>query len=103
MENPEATERISKRAWELRSYELKYEPREIIKSQVLANFITDFTLGAREQADLLEGWILNMDAVSNSKGQASGLSSSFQKDLSLSNLLPSVSRHPTMKPSTRQS
>ena len=46
-----------------------------VKGQVLADFIADFTPGATEQADLLEGWILNVDEASNSKGQASGLSS----------------------------
>jgi len=44
MENPEATRKISKWASELRSYRLKYEPRTSIKSQVLADFIADFTL-----------------------------------------------------------
>ena len=55
VENPEATGRISKWASELRSYRLIYEPRTIIKSQVLADFITDFTLGATEHTDQLEG------------------------------------------------
>jgi len=32
----------------------------------LANFIADFTPGATEQYDLLEGWILNMDGSLNS-------------------------------------
>jgi len=34
----------------------------------LVDFIADFTPGATEQADLLEGWILNVDEGSNSKG-----------------------------------
>ena len=55
-------------ASELRSYGLKYEPRISIKSQVLGDFIAGFTLGTTEYADQLEGWILNVDGASNSKG-----------------------------------
>ena len=47
MENLEAIRRISKWASELRSYELRYEPRTAIKGQILADFITDFTLGSQ--------------------------------------------------------
>jgi len=36
---------------DLRSYELRYEPRATIKGQVLANFIVDFTPRATEQVD----------------------------------------------------
>ena len=46
---------------------LRYEPRTTIKGQVLADFIVDFTPGATEQAEQLEGWILNVDEASNSK------------------------------------
>ena len=67
MENPEATRKISKWASELRSYRLKYETRTSIKSQVLADFITDFTLGTTEHADQPKGWILNTNGASNSK------------------------------------
>ena len=52
MENSEATRKISKWASEHRSYGLRYEPRIIIKGQVLVDFIADFTPGALEQADL---------------------------------------------------
>jgi len=35
--------------------------------------LLDFTLEATEQADLLEGWILNVDGASNSKGAGIGI------------------------------
>jgi len=38
------------------------------KGQVLIDFIIDFTPGATEQADLLKGWIMNVEGASNSKG-----------------------------------
>ena len=67
MKNPEATGRISKWATELRSYGLRYEPRTVIKCQVLADFIADFTPEAIAHTDQLEGWILNVNGASNSK------------------------------------
>ena len=67
MKNLEATRRTSKWASKLRSYGLKYEPRTSIKGQVLAYFIADFTLGTTKYADQLEGWILNVDGMSNNK------------------------------------
>ena len=51
MEKLEATGRISKWASELRSYGLRYESRETIKGQILADFIADFTSRAIEHAD----------------------------------------------------
>ena len=48
----------------------QYEPRTAIKGQVLADFIADFTPGITDHADQLEGWILNVDGASNSKGAA---------------------------------
>ena len=52
---------------------LSYEPRAAIKGQVLADFIVDFTPRATERVDLLEGWILNVDGASNSKGAGIGI------------------------------
>jgi len=66
-ENLKAAERISKWALKLRSYGLRCEPRAVIKGQVLADFIADFTPGATKHVDLLEGWILNADRASNSR------------------------------------
>jgi len=101
VENPEATRKILKWASELRSYGLRYEPRAIIKGQVLADFINDFPPGATEQANQPEGWILNVDSASNSKGQ--GSFSPHQKDQLSNNPSLSASRHPTTKPSMKQS
>jgi len=36
--------------------------------QVLANLIVEFTPGPPTQCNLLDGWVLNMDGTSNSKG-----------------------------------
>ena len=68
VENLQATGQIAKWATELRPYGIKYEPRTAIQEQVLANFITEFTLIAPTQSDLLEGGTLTVDGASNSKG-----------------------------------
>jgi hypothetical protein len=41
--NPEASVRIAKWATELSGYHITFEPRTAIKSQVLADFVVDWT------------------------------------------------------------
>jgi len=60
-----------------------------------------FPLGATEQANQPEGWILNVDSASNNKGQ--GSFSPHRKDQLSNNPSLSASRHPTTKPSMKQS
>jgi hypothetical protein len=43
LRNPEASARIAKWAAELSGYNITFEPRTTIKSQVLADFIVDWT------------------------------------------------------------
>jgi len=50
------------------AYWLKYETRTAIKGQIPDNFITNFTLGITYHADQPEGWVMNVDGASNSKG-----------------------------------
>ena len=71
MKNLKAMVRISKWASDLKSYRLKYEPRTAIKGQVLTDFIAKFILGITGHTDQLDGWVLNVDRASNSKGQES--------------------------------
>ena len=68
IENPEATRMIAKWAAELNPHDVKYEPKTTIKGQVLADFIAEFTPRTSAQGDMLEGWIINVDGASNSKG-----------------------------------
>jgi len=103
VENPEAIGRISKWASELRSYEIRYEPRTTVKVQVITDFTAHFTRGATEHVDQLEGWIMNMDGASNSKEEGTESSSSLQKNPSSNSPFPSGFQHPIMKSNTRQS
>jgi hypothetical protein len=52
--NPEASVRIAKWAAELSGYHITFEPRTTIKSQVLADFIVDWTGPVRPQEESLE-------------------------------------------------
>ncbi|XP_074291400.1 uncharacterized protein LOC141618190 [Silene latifolia] len=67
----------------LSGYDLNFEPRTAIKSQALADFVSDFSPTLQEQADseiltLSEAkgeqvWELHVDGVSNTKGAGVGL------------------------------
>ena len=51
-----------------RPFEVTFKPKTSIKSQVLADFIAKFTSEPPQQRNPLEGWVFNVDGVSNSKG-----------------------------------
>ena len=72
-EKSQSNRKDIKMASELRSYGLRCEPRIVIKGQVLADFIADFTSRTMEHANQLGGWILNIDGASNSKGVGIGI------------------------------
>jgi hypothetical protein len=62
--NPEASVRIAKWAVELSEYHITFEPRTAIKSQVLADFIIDWTGPARQQQEPLEKvWTIHCDSA----------------------------------------
>jgi hypothetical protein len=62
--NPEASDRIAKWAAELSGYHITFEPRTAIKSQVLADFIVDWT-GPIMQPDTSEEkvWTIHCDGA----------------------------------------
>jgi hypothetical protein len=60
--NPEASVRITKWTAELSGYHITFEPRTTIKSQVLADFIIDWTGPTRQQEESPEKvWIIHCD------------------------------------------
>jgi ribonuclease HI len=62
--NPEASVRIAKWAAELSEYHITFEPRTAIKSQVLADFIVDWTGPARQQQEPSEKvWTIHYDGA----------------------------------------
>jgi ribonuclease HI len=62
--NPEASIRIAKWAAELSGYHITFEPKTTIKSQVLADFIVDWTGPTRQQEEPLEKvWTIHCDGA----------------------------------------
>jgi ribonuclease HI len=62
--NPEASVRITKWAAELSEYHITFEPRTTIKSQVLADFIVDWTGPTRQQEEPPEKvWTIHCDGT----------------------------------------
>jgi len=63
------------------TYDIKYEPRNAIKLQALADFVADFTSDLQVQADLevqqleetKDPWILYTDGASNVRGTSLGI------------------------------
>jgi len=67
VENLEANGRIAKSITEIRPLGVTFEPRTLIKGQILADFIVEFTPGSPPQSNLLKELILNVDGASNGK------------------------------------
>jgi hypothetical protein len=62
--NPEASARIAKWAAELSGYHITFEPRTTIKSQVLADFIVDWTGPVWPQEESSEKvWTIHCDGA----------------------------------------
>jgi ribonuclease HI len=62
--NPEASVRISKWAAELSGYHITFEPRIAIKSQILADFIVDWTGPTQQQEEPPEKvWTIHYDGA----------------------------------------
>jgi ribonuclease HI len=62
--NPEASVRIAKWAAELSGYHITFEPRTTIKSQVLADFIIDWTGPTQQQEEPPEKlWTIHCDGA----------------------------------------
>ncbi|XP_070013485.1 uncharacterized protein [Nicotiana sylvestris] len=78
----ELSGRLDKGAIELSEYDVTYQPRTAIKSQVLADFVADFSQGMQLEAEkelrVLNGsnpgiWTLFTDGSSNVKGAGLGI------------------------------
>ena len=67
--NREATGRVAKWAVEIGVHNIKYEPRKVIKSQALADFIADWEEAQQpEKLPYLHYWSLHFDGSKNADG-----------------------------------
>ena len=66
MNKLEAAGRLIQSAIELSEFDFRYQPRNVIKSQVLADFIAEFTpnQGEQNEVDKAQRWVVNVDCSS---------------------------------------
>ena len=69
IQNREATGRIAKWAIELGAYHIKYEPRTVIKSQALVDFINDWIeIQAPQDKPVTKYWTMHFDGSRQLQG-----------------------------------
>ena len=81
LHKPETSGRLIKWAIELSEFDIKYKPRTVVKGQVLADFILEFTSSnspaqPTETTQLaldLPTWRLFVNGAANSEGSSAGL------------------------------
>jgi len=71
LSKPDLAGRMVSWSVELNEYDLQYVPRSSIKSQVLADFVMEFTSPAQNVAPFV--WLLSVDRSSNLKGSGVGI------------------------------
>ena len=72
--NADATGRVAKWGIELAAFDIQYKPRTAIKSQVLADFVADWT-EAMESTPLPDSqyWIMHFDGSKMKEGSGAGV------------------------------
>ena len=83
LHKPDLSGRLVKWAIELSEFDISYAPRTAIKSQILADFLAEFSLNLQVTANNesfsikkhvnLSPWILHVDGSSNVKGSGLGI------------------------------
>jgi len=71
LSKPDLAGRMVSWSIELSEYDLQNVPRSSIKSQVLADFVVEFTSPAQNVAPFV--WLLSVDGSSNLKGSGAGI------------------------------
>ena len=71
LSKPDLAGRMVSWSVKLSEYDLQYVPRSSIKSQVLADFVVEFTSPAHNVAPFV--WLLSVDGSSNLKGSGAGI------------------------------
>ncbi|XP_015960038.1 uncharacterized protein LOC107483914 [Arachis duranensis] len=78
---PELAGRLIKWSIELSEYDIQYQPGGALKSQVLAYFITEFTVD--EPSPTSNTWTLYIDGASNNKSSGAGILLEDEKETAL--------------------
>ena len=74
---PKTSGRVIKWAIELSEFDIRYKPRAVVKGQILADFIMEFTptesTAATQLTPDLPIWRLSVDGAANAQGSGVGL------------------------------
>ena len=77
LHKPETSRRLMKWAIELSEFDIRYKPKTVIKGQVLADFVIEFTsVEPAKNAQIvtdLSIWKLYVDRAANAQGSGAGL------------------------------
>ena len=73
MSSPEAAGRIVLWAIELSEFDIQYRPRTVIKGQVVADFIAEYTQLEGKGAEGLGQWSIHKDGSSNRQAGGAGV------------------------------
>ena len=103
----ETSGRLMKWAIELSEFDIRYKPKTVIKRQVLAYFVMEFT-SAEPAKDAqtttnLTIWKLSVDGASNAQGRGAGLILTSPEGIDIETHSDSDSALPTTRPSMRPS
>ena len=73
LHSPTQSGRLAKWAIELSEFDLDFQTRTSLKSQILTNFLIELPLAVTEQADQSQPWILHVDGASSKHGSGVGI------------------------------
>lgn len=73
LDKPDLARRMTGWLVELTQFHIEYEPRRAIKSQALANFVTEMTPAAEEPQRAPSTWLVLVDGSSGRNGSGAGV------------------------------
>ena len=73
MSSPEAVGRMALWAVELSEFDIQYRPRTVVKGQVVADFIAEFTLGDGQGVEKKKQWNIYTDGSLNRRAEGAGI------------------------------
>ncbi|XP_075658589.1 uncharacterized protein LOC142628360 [Castanea sativa] len=73
MSNPETAGRMALWAIEISEYDIQYQPRTVVKGQILADFIAEFTTAEEQRAEETPTWRIHTDRSSNKHARGVGV------------------------------
>jgi len=73
LKKPDVAGRMVKWAVELSEFDIKYEPRGLIKGQIFADFVVELSSEIAQSEGNDFRWVLSVDGSSNQQGSGAGV------------------------------